>query len=233
MAPPTTRSAGGPAAARPAAGSGTPVRPGDDARPDAPRPDAPQPGGTAEPGDAAELADALTRAVKRMRRRTAAGLEPYGITPGQGRALRVLAHASDCETPGRAMRLSELADVLHIAPRSATTVVDALEASGLVVRAPDPADRRAVGLHLTEAGRRAVERIGLVRQEVAEEYFADVSAGDREALLRVLRRTEASYGVRTAHPQREQGPGPDRDLERDGGPGRCPGQGRGLSGGAA
>lgn len=154
-------------------------------------------GDAADPGDAAELSDALLRAMKRMRRQTAVRLEPYGITPGQGRALRVLAHAMDCETPGRAMRLSELADRLHIAPRSATTVVDALEACELVVRVPDPVDRRAVGLHLTDAGRQAVQRIGLVRQEVAEEYFAEVSAEDREALLRVLRAAEIAYDART------------------------------------
>jgi DNA-binding MarR family transcriptional regulator len=180
MAPPTTR----PTDDRTAVGVGDPAAAG------AGVDDVP------DPGDPAELSDALLRAMKRMRRQTALRLEPYGITPGQGRALRVLAHA-DCETPGRAMRLSELADRLHIAPRSATTVVDALESSGLVVRVPDPADRRAVGLHLTEAGRQAVQRIGLVRQEVAEEYFADVSAADREAMLRVLRAAEASYNART------------------------------------
>jgi DNA-binding MarR family transcriptional regulator len=41
------------------------------------------------------------------------------------------------------MRLSELSEHLHIAPRSATEVVDALESRGLVRRRPDPDDRRA------------------------------------------------------------------------------------------
>jgi DNA-binding MarR family transcriptional regulator len=171
------------------------------------------PTGGAAPSDAAELADALLRAMKRIRRQTAAHLEPYGITPGQGRALRVLAHALDCETPGRPMRLSELADRLHIAPRSATTVVDALEAAGLVERLPDQADRRAVGLHLTEGGRRAVERIGQIRHDVAEEYFGAVSAEDRCALLRVLRDAETAYGARADPTDRRRegcglGPGP-------------------------
>lgn len=72
--------------------------------------------GTAEQDTAAELADAMTRAIKRIRRLTSERLEPYGITPGQGRALRTLAHAPGCELPDRAMRLSDLADRLHIAP---------------------------------------------------------------------------------------------------------------------
>lgn len=100
---------------------------------------------------AAELADTMTRAIKRIRRQTGRQLEPYGITPGQARALNTLAHAPGCELPDHPMRLSDLAERLHIAPRSATTVVDALEEAGLVERRPDPADRRAVRILLTEA----------------------------------------------------------------------------------
>ncbi len=143
---------------------------------------------------AAELADELTRAMKRIRHRTVHRLEPYGLTPGQGRALQVLARAAHCETPGRAIRLSELADRLNIAPRSATTVVDALEQGGLVERVPDPADRRAVGLVLTTAGRAAVERLARVRQEVAEEYFSGADPDDVAVMLRVLRAAEAVHG---------------------------------------
>lgn len=148
---------------------------------------------TASPTEtAAELADALTRAMKRIRRQTMHRLEPYGITPGQARALRTLAHALDSE--GRqAMRLSELADRLHIAPRSATTVVDALEEAGLVERTPDPADRRAVGLVLTTAGHSALERIVQVRHEVAQEYFGPVGTTEQEALLQALRVAEAAH----------------------------------------
>ena len=141
---------------------------------------------------AADLADALTRAMKRIRRQTMVRLEPYGITPGQARALRTLAHAPGCE--GReTMRLSELAERLHIAPRSATTVVDALEEAGLVERTPDPDDRRAVRVVLTADGYGALERIGLVRQEVAQEYFGPVSRTEQDALLRALRQAELAF----------------------------------------
>ncbi|WP_369184005.1 MarR family winged helix-turn-helix transcriptional regulator [Streptomyces sp. Y1] len=156
--------------------------------------------------DAAELADAMTRAIKRIRRRTGERLDPYGITPGQARALRTLAHAPGCELPDRAMRLSDLADKLHIAPRSATTVVDALEEAGLVERSPDPADRRAVRILLTEAGRAAVERIGRVRDEVAQEYFGEVSPADQAVLLRVLRSAEARF-LAAGPPRRPAHPG--------------------------
>ena len=151
---------------------------------------------TATPSEtAAELADEMTRAIKRIRRQTMHRLEPFGITPGQGRALRTLSHAPGCESPGQAMRLSDLALRLHIAPRSATTVVDALEEAGLVERTPDPADRRAVRIVLTAAGWAAVERIGQVRHEVAQEYFGPLSPSDQDALLRALRVADAAYGA--------------------------------------
>ena len=49
------------------------------------------------------------------------------------------------------MRPSALAEHLHIAARSATEVVDALEARGLVAREPDPDDRRATLVRPTPA----------------------------------------------------------------------------------
>ena len=78
-----------------------------------------------------------------------ASLAAWDVTPSQMRAVRVLtAHDGG-------VRSSELAQLLRIAPRSATEVVDALEAKGLVQRSPDPTDRRATLVSLTATGRRA------------------------------------------------------------------------------
>jgi len=143
-----------------------------------------------------ELADAVMRAGKRMRRETFHRLSPHGITPSQGRALEVLARGA--HHGGDKIRLNQLAERLHIAPRSVTTVVDALEAAGLVARTQDPEDRRAILLQLTTAGHAVVEQIGRVRQEVAEEYFGAISAEQRAALLGLLRATDTAYEA--SHP---------------------------------
>jgi DNA-binding MarR family transcriptional regulator len=45
-----------------------------------------------------------------------------------------------------------LADALEVTPRYITTLVDALDATGLARREPHPTDRRAVLVHLTERG---------------------------------------------------------------------------------
>ena len=58
-------------------------------------------------------------------------LARFDVTPSQMRAVRVLSHHGG-------VRSSELAQLLHITPRSVTEVVDALEAKGLAARSPDP-----------------------------------------------------------------------------------------------
>jgi DNA-binding MarR family transcriptional regulator len=141
--------------------------------------------------DEVELADAVMRAGKRMRRETFHRLSPYGITPSQGRALDVLARGT--RRGGGMIRLNQLAERLHIAPRSVTTVVDALEAAGLVARTQDPEDRRAILLQLTEAGTGMVEQIGRIRQEVAGEYFGAITPEQRAGLLGLLRAVDTAY----------------------------------------
>src|SRR5260370_37630709 len=82
------------------------------------------------------LSEAFWGVARQLRRLTRETLEPWEITPGQSRALGVLMHHG-------VMRLRELSDHLHIAPRSTTEVVDGLQERGLVERRPDPNDRRA------------------------------------------------------------------------------------------
>src|SRR3712207_7737717 len=97
--------------------------------------------------DAEVLGELLMRAARGQRRRWREALAPWDLSPHHARALHVVTDRSGT-------RLSELAEALHIAPRSATEVADALQARGLVERTPDPTDRRAGGLAPTEEGRR-------------------------------------------------------------------------------
>ena len=86
-----------------------------------------------------------------------------------------------------ALRLSELSDHLHIAPRSTTDVVDGLQERGLIQRSPDPHDRRAMLVSLTEAGHRAGTAIRAARDADAERFFAALSDTDRTELARILK----------------------------------------------
>jgi len=130
--------------------------------------------------DSGTLSELLMHAARAQRRRWRELLEPWDLTPSQSRALRVLGDRD-------ATRVSDLADALRIAPRSATEVADGLEARGLVERAADPADRRAVLLRLTDAGRAIRDEVAVARAADARTFFGRLGTEDRAALARLLR----------------------------------------------
>jgi DNA-binding MarR family transcriptional regulator len=134
-----------------------------------------------EPEADETLSEAFWGVARQIRHLTKQTLEPWDITPGQSRALGVLSHHG-------LMRLSELSDHLRIAPRSTTEVVDALQERGLVERRPDPADRRATLVALTEEGRRVGQAISAARAAEGERFFGDLDVVDRAHLSRILRR---------------------------------------------
>ncbi|HEY3506747.1 MAG TPA: MarR family transcriptional regulator [Actinocatenispora sp.] len=129
---------------------------------------------------AAHLAELFFQLSKRIRTRSAEHLAPLGLTPAQARALRMIARS---DVP---LRIVALAAQLDIVPRSATTVVDALEQAGLVTRQPDPADRRSVLLTLTEAGRARLTQLQDTRRQTAENLFQALDPHDRAHLSRIL-----------------------------------------------
>ncbi|MGW4122299.1 MarR family winged helix-turn-helix transcriptional regulator [Nocardia sp. NPDC004711] len=131
-----------------------------------------------------DLAELFLRTTKRLRRTQSARLSPLGLTPAQARALRIIGRAD--EHGAEPLHMSALAEHLGIVPRSATTVVDALVAAGLVAREPDPANRRATLVTPTAAGRRVVARMSDARRDAAEEIFAALSPGQRHTLRELL-----------------------------------------------
>lgn len=130
--------------------------------------------------DEESLAEAFWAVARRLRHQNREALAPWDITPSQSRAVVTLARHG-------AMRLSELALHLRIAPRSATEVVDDLEKAGLAERSPDPGDRRATLVTLTERGQNVMAAIRKARAAESESYFAVLSDEDRKDLARILR----------------------------------------------
>ena len=126
-----------------------------------------------------ELGDLLMRVARTQRRRWRDALAPWDLSPHQTRALGVVV-----ERDG--VRLSDLAESLHIAPRSVTEVADGLQARGLVERTADPGDRRAVILRPTAEGRRVRAEVGRARAEANEELLSRLPAHDRATLARLL-----------------------------------------------
>ena len=134
--------------------------------------------------DSAALGDLMHAAFRGLRSRWMEQLAPFDLTPHQFRALNAVARSGD----DGGLRLKDLADRLRIAPRSATEVVDQLEAKNLVQRGPDPSDRRATLITLTEQGAGMRSQVREDRARQADEYFAVLSEEDRSGLERILTR---------------------------------------------
>jgi DNA-binding MarR family transcriptional regulator len=129
--------------------------------------------------DAAALVELLHALMRDLRREAAESGE--GITPGQARLLRVLHRAH-----GQPMRAVDLANALDVAPRSVTTKVDQAEADGHVRRLPDPTDRRARLVELTDAGREALHEQWMGRRPGAAARLQRLQPAERAELLRLL-----------------------------------------------
>lgn len=130
---------------------------------------------------AAEAIRGMQLLSRRVRREARVELEPLGLTVGQVRALHELGrHVDHDHRPG--IRMGVLADALDVVPRSATDVVEALEAHGLVARSPDPADGRAVVVALTDAGFDLLSLLARRRRAAALEVLDALSTDDLRRL---------------------------------------------------
>jgi DNA-binding MarR family transcriptional regulator len=72
----------------------------------------------------------------------------------------------------RPLRVRELADAIVLSPTAMSRFVDRLERDGYVRREPDPADRRALQVTITDAGRGLLRRMWPVYERGIEEHFA-------------------------------------------------------------
>jgi DNA-binding MarR family transcriptional regulator len=130
-----------------------------------------------------EYAGALNQAVRllslRHRARAAQLLAPLGLHPGQEALLLEL----DRTGPRIQAQLSE---ALGCEPPSVTLMTRKLEASGHIRRSPDPADKRAAVVTLTDSGKALAGQIRQLWVTLAEETVRDVPAEMLEQLPGVL-----------------------------------------------
>ena len=94
------------------------------------------------------VASALVQAAHRVEARLEEALAGVGLSIAKFETLSILV------SQDRPIRLSELASKLVCVRSNVTQLVDRLETEGLVKRADDPADRRAVRAEVTALGRK-------------------------------------------------------------------------------
>lgn len=98
-----------------------------------------------------------------------------------------------------AARPTDLADAVEVTTSHISKVVARLENAGLVRRAPDPRDNRAVVVGLTDAGRDCGQRVLAVIEEYYAKLFSDWPEKDRLALTRLVVKLAHSVDRQSAH----------------------------------
>ena len=130
-----------------------------------------------------EYAGALNQAIRllslRHRARAAQLIAPLGLFAGQEALLLEL----DRTGPRIQAQLSE---ALGCEPPSVTLMTRKLEASGHIQRRPDPADKRATVVALTDSGTALVDQIKQLWVALAEETVRDLPAEMLEHLPGIL-----------------------------------------------
>ena len=74
--------------------------------------------------------------------------------------------------PGRSLRVKELANAVVLSPTAMSRFVDRVEAAGCVRREPDPEDRRALQVTLTDEGVDLLRRMWPIYKRGIERHFA-------------------------------------------------------------
>lgn len=135
--------------------------------------------GALTPSQEVVLADAIARLRRAMRRAARADDPGNELSVAQLELLSCLQ-----ENPGS--RPSRVARLLRLAPNSVTTLVNGLQARGLVTRSSGGDDRRAVSLTLTEEGQHAVARWRTTNTAIVRRAFGELAPRSRELLAAAL-----------------------------------------------
>lgn len=120
-----------------------------------------------------------------LRKRFDVAARSFGVTGPQWRVLAALQR-----TPG--MNQCALAAWLEVEAITAGRMIDRLEKAGLVERRPDPADRRAWRLFLTEAADPQMAHLRDCADDVFAEALHGLSEDEHDMLLVLLGRVRAN-----------------------------------------
>lgn len=101
---------------------------------------------------------------------------------------------------GDGVRQNALAERIGIEGASLVRVLDDLAAAGLVTRQPDPTDRRANLLHLTDKGREITAAVESEIEELRQRVFAEISSDEIAAAGRVFAAIKAAAETMPSKP---------------------------------
>jgi DNA-binding MarR family transcriptional regulator len=123
----------------------------------------------------------LRFAERRVFREIGEGFQPYGVSPLLFSILTLLDANPGC-------RQAELGAALGVHQPNLVEKIDTLVNRGLALRTPDPGDRRANTLRLTEAGEAFLAELNRVDVELNGRIRDRLGARDYDVLVDLLRK---------------------------------------------
>jgi len=121
----------------------------------------------------------------RIRRAADERMTASGLSLARTKVVRHLAQSGP-------VRPGTLASVCGVVPHSITDIVDGLERDGLAERQPDPDDRRAKLIRLTDKGAAALTAAAATREHLLNTLFGALDAAERQNLHDLLDRLDTA-----------------------------------------
>ncbi|PWJ85028.1 DNA-binding MarR family transcriptional regulator [Pseudaminobacter salicylatoxidans] len=116
-----------------------------------------------------------------------------GLTPAEGRTLSHAARAG-------VVRQNVLAERMGVEAMTLSAALDRLEAQGLVERQPDPTDRRAKLVHVTEKAGEMLERMAPISASIRADASLGITPQDWDRLLDLLKTVRATLSAAKSEP---------------------------------
>lgn len=139
--------------------------------------------GAAADDDALQAWRQMAHTFLKIQHRVEEMLVPYDLALSQFEALAKIGL-----NPGVIQQ--ELVHHLLVTKGNVGALVDRLEVAKLLERRPDPHDRRANRLFLTEAGAAMVSEIFAKHRVLVREMFSPLHSGQRKTLIALLKELE-------------------------------------------
>lgn len=126
----------------------------------------------------------LMHDVSRLRRIVFDNLmKPLGVTRSQWWVLAYLSRHDG-------MAQSDLANILELGKAALGGIIDRLEASGFIMRNPDPVDRRVKRVFLTAQGKQTIKEMRVMSHEMSEEILEGLDNNERVVLADMLNKVK-------------------------------------------
>jgi DNA-binding MarR family transcriptional regulator len=124
---------------------------------------------------------ALSRCIQSVNRREYKIIKEGGLTFSQFGVLEVLYHKGD-------LRVSEILEKTLSTGGNMTVVIDNLAKDGLVKRCPDPNDRRASLISITDKGKQLISEIFPKHVDNLGEIFSVLDIQEKKNLISLLKK---------------------------------------------